>query len=231
MPDNKNANRAALFDIDGTLVDSVDQHAQAWQDAFKQFGVKTDFQQVREQIGKGADKLLPFFLSRLDIDKQGKQIVERREEIFHRDYQDSIQPFPGVRQLFEQVMNDGIQIALASSSKAKDLMFYKQLLNIEDLLDAETASEDANQTKPAPDIFGVALQKLGINDAAKAIVVGDTPHDVEGAGNAGMRSIGLLCGGVPEQTLRTAGALQIFRDPQDLLARYRESLIAQLATA
>ena len=217
--------RAVIFDIDGTLVDSVDLHAEAWQRAFQDFGKTTDFKTVRDQIGKGSDKLLPVFLSEAEVQEMGKQIQQHREEIFHRDYMDKIKPFPSVPELLRKIQDSGKKVALASSAKGPDLAHYKELLQIEDLLNAETSSDDASSSKPDPDIFQAALKQLGKIACDEVVVVGDTPHDAEAAGKAGIIAIGLLCGGVGEPTLRNAGCKQIFRDPAHLLARYDESLI------
>jgi HAD superfamily hydrolase (TIGR01509 family) len=227
----KAMDRAAIFDIDGTLVDSVDLHARAWQDAFRRFGIETDFRQVRKQIGKGGDKLMPVFLSEAELRARGKEIQAYREKIFHRDYMGSVKPFPGVRQLFERILEDGVLIALASSATAEDLEFYTKLLRVEDLIHAGTAADDAEESKPAPDIFVAALQRLKNVAARDAIVVGDTAHDAEAAAKAGMRTIGLRCGGVSEEELREAGCVQTFRDPQDLWGRYEQSLISRMQQA
>jgi phosphoglycolate phosphatase-like HAD superfamily hydrolase len=125
--------------------------------------------------------------------------------------------------LFERIKADGKRIALASSAKGDELEKYKKIANIADLVDAETSSDDAEQSKPHPDIFEAALERLGQISPERVVVIGDTPYDAEAAGKAGLRTIGVLCGGFPEADLRAAGCIAIYRDPADLLARYDTS--------
>jgi HAD superfamily hydrolase (TIGR01549 family) len=217
--------KAVIFDIDGTLVDTVDMHAEAWQRAFKEFGKEIDFQTIRDQVGKGGDQLMPVFLSKEELDEFGKQLEKRRGEIYQEDYMPKAKPFLQVRELFERIKSDGRQIALASSAPEKELKFYKELLNISDLLEEETSADDADNSKPEPDIFQAAVQKLKGVEAGDCIVVGDTPYDAEAAGKAGIPTIGVLCGGFPEQWLRDSGCIEVYRDPADLLTNYEESAI------
>src|SRR5579862_8386500 len=109
--------KAVIFDVDGTLIDSVDLHARAWQDIFLKYGVKTDFQAVRAEIGKGGDKLMKVFLSEEQIARQGQEIEEERAKLFKRRYLSQVKPFPALKGLFERLRSDDIKIALASSAK------------------------------------------------------------------------------------------------------------------
>jgi HAD superfamily hydrolase (TIGR01509 family) len=215
--------KAVVFDVDGTLIDSVDVHAQAWVDAFAEFGHAVRFGDVRRQIGKGGDQLMPVFLSKAEIDRFGEELEERRGALFKERYLHRIKPFPGVRELFQRVIADGKAIALASSAKEDELAQYKKIANIADLIDVETSSDDAEKSKPHPDIFRAALAKLDIAEPGRVLVVGDTPYDAEAAARAGLRTVGLLCGGWSEDELRWAGCVAVFRDPADILARYAES--------
>lgn len=217
--------RAVIFDIDGTLLDSVDLHAQAWVEAFAHFGVETDFRKVRSQIGKGGDELMPVFLPAERVEREGEAIEAWRSDLFKRDYLDRVKPFPGVRALFERIRAADLQIALASSGKRDEVEHYQEILGIADLVDMATSSDDAERSKPHPDIFRAALKKLAPLDAGSMIVVGDTPYDAEAAGKAGLSTIGLLCGGFPEADLSAAGCVAIYRDPQDLLDGFDRSLL------
>ena len=221
--------RAVLFDVDGTLIDSVDFHAQAWVDAFAEFGHEFRFEDVRRQIGKGGDQLMPVFLSKAEIDRFGEKLEERRGVLLKERYLHRIRPFPAVRELFQRVIADGKGIALASSAKEDELEHYKKIANIFDLIDVETSSDDADKSKPHPDIFQAAMAKLDIARPAEAIVIGDTPYDAEAAAKAGLRTIGLLCGGWSEGELKGAGCVAVYKDPADLLERYGESLLASRA--
>lgn len=221
--------KAVIFDIDGTLVDSVDLHAQAWKEAFKHYGKEVPYEQVRHQIGKGGDQLLPVFFSQAELEEFGEEMEEYRGEIYKRDYLPRVRSFPEVRELFARIRQDGKRIALASSAKKEELAEYKKIARIEDLVEEQASADDAEKSKPHPDIFEAALGQLGDIRAAEALVIGDTPYDAEAAGKAGLRTIGMLCGGFPEAELRAAGCVAIYDNPADLLAHYEESIIGQSA--
>jgi HAD superfamily hydrolase (TIGR01509 family) len=218
--------RAAIFDMDGTLIDSVDQHALAWQDVFREFGHEIPYKKIRDQIGKGSDQFLPVFLSRTEVHESGERIADRRTEIFMQTYLPQVKPFPKVRELFERLIADGVRVALASSAKSDELETFKKIAGIEDLVPVETSSDDAERSKPFPDIFEAALRKLHDVKAHDAIALGDTPYDAQAAAKAGIRTIGFLCGGWPEEELRRAGCFAIYRDPAHLLANYDTSPFA-----
>jgi HAD superfamily hydrolase (TIGR01509 family) len=219
--------KAFLFDVDGTLVDSVDFHARSWQEAFRHFGKDVSFEAVRAQIGKGGDQLLPVFLSGDELERLGPRVAEYKAQLFRREYQPRVRPFPKVRELFARIKADGLLIALASSSKADEVEHYKQLLQVADLVDAATSAADADRTKPHPDIFAAALEQLGGAAPGEAVVFGDSPYDAEAAAKLNIPVIGLLCGGFPERDLRAAGCAAIYRDPEDLLRDY--TALAELA--
>ncbi|MCK8783019.1 HAD family hydrolase [Roseomonas sp. NAR14] len=211
--------RAVIFDVDGTLVDTVDMHAESWARAFAHFGFDVPAAAVRTQIGKGGDELMPVFLPPEVIERQGEAIESWRKDLFAREYMPKVRGFPDVRALFERVLADGLQPVLASSAKGDELEGYKRAAGIADLVAAETSSDDAERSKPHPDIFQAALARAGVAPG-EALVVGDSPYDAEAAGKAGIPMIGLLCGGFPADDLRRAGARALFRDPADLLAHW-----------
>jgi HAD superfamily hydrolase (TIGR01549 family) len=211
---------AVIFDVDGTLVDSVDFHAEAWQKAFAHFGREVDIRAVRSQIGKGGDQLMPVFLSEGEVKRQGKAIEAYRKTLFEREYIERVKGFPHVRSLFLRLRDDGKRLALASSAKGDELEAYKKAAGIEDFDLAETSSDDAEKSKPHPDIFQAALDRLG-SPAKNCVVVGDSPYDAEAAFKAGLRTTGVLCGGFPDFDLRAAGASHIFEDPADILDHYK----------
>jgi HAD superfamily hydrolase (TIGR01509 family) len=218
-----------IFDADGTLIDSVDGHAAAWQEILARYGRVVPFEEVRHQIGKGGDQLMPVFLPKEVVERLGEQIERERLELFKAKYLPRVKPFPKVRELFERIRADGRKIVLASSAKGEELRTYKKLARIDDLVEEETSSDDAERSKPHPDIFHAAMAKLRGASPDDAVAVGDTPYDAEAAGKAGLRTIGVLCGGFPEAELREAGCIAIYRDPADLLARYDESPLSPRA--
>ena len=220
---------AVVFDIDGTLVDSVDLHAAAWQVALERFGKWVPFEEVRRQIGKGGDQLMPVFLSERELAQFGDGLDEYRGKLFKREYLPRVKPFPRVRQLFERIRQDGKRIALASSAHGEELSAYKRIAVIEDLIEAQTSSDDAERSKPHPDIFHAALAQLGDLSPDRVLVIGDTPYDAQAAAKAHLRTIGVLCGGWPEIALLEAGCFAVYRDVADLLCQYDESPLAPKA--
>lgn len=207
---------AVIFDVDGTLVDSVDFHAEAWRRAFAAFRIDVAFDEIRSQIGKGGDQLLPVFLDSDELAKHGEQIEAFRSDLFKRDYLAKVRGFPGTRELFERLIADGKIIALGSSAKGEELQAYKKAVGIDELKLIEVSSDDADRSKPHPDIFEAALERIGV-PSDQTIVVGDTPYDVEAANKAGIRAIAVLCGGFDEGTLRGAGAIEIYAGPEAIL--------------
>ncbi len=219
--------KAVVFDIDGTLVDSVDLHAEAWQRAFRKFGCDLPFERVRYQIGKGGDQLIPVFISLEDIKRFGKELQDYRAKLFKEEYLPRVRAFPKVRELFERIIADGKRIVLASSAKGDELKSYKEIAQISDLIEDEITADDVEQSKPQPDIFAAALKQLGNLPSEEVINVGDTPYDAEAALKVHLHTIGLLCGGFPEEALCASRCIAIYKDPADLLTNYEQSPIAQ----
>jgi HAD superfamily hydrolase (TIGR01509 family) len=187
-----------LTDIDGTLVDSNALHAEAWRRAFEHFGIEVGMDEVWSQIGKGGDQLIPVFVPEADRDRLEPQIKSFRKEVFHRDYLPRIVSFAKARQLLMRVKKSGRRIVLATSSDKNDLAIYKRIVGMEDLVEEEATSADAQASKPEPDIFAAALKKAGV-DAEEAVALGDTPYDAHAAGALGIRVIGVTCGWLEEQ--------------------------------
>jgi HAD superfamily hydrolase (TIGR01509 family) len=212
--------------MDGTLLDSVDLHALAWQEALLKFGHDVGFEQARSQIGKGGDKLLPVFLSADEQRDHGKELEEWRSNRFKVEYLPLVRPFSAVPDQLRRVRDSGVQIAVASSAKKDELDKYLDIAGIADLVDSTTSSDDVEESKPAPDIFETVLKKLEI-DGSEAVAIGDTPYDAEAAGKAKIATIGVLCGGFTESSLRQAGCAEIYPGPAALFARFAKSLLAR----
>jgi phosphoglycolate phosphatase-like HAD superfamily hydrolase len=208
--------RAALFDIDGTLIDSVDLHASAWHEAFLKFGHDVSFERARSQIGKGGDKLVPEFLSKAQQEEHGDELKEWRGKLFKSKYLPMVRPFSAVPELLSRVHDEGMKVAVASSAKKDELETYLDIARVTKLVDVATSSEDVSQSKPAPDIFQVALDRLEIK-SHEAIAIGDTPYDAEAAGKAGIATIGFLSGGFLENDLRKSGCIAVYPGPAALL--------------
>ena len=209
-----------LLDVDGTLVDSNDAHAHAWVEALAESGVSADLATVRRLIGMGGDKLLPEVAGIEADSAKGKAISKRRGEIFQKVYVPKLRPFPGTKELLARMKNEGLQLAVASSSKKDELDGLLRICGADEFIEARTSSDDAENSKPDPDIVHAALNRLG-HPPDRVILLGDTPYDVEASLKAGIRVVALRCGGWGDADLR--GALQVYDDPADLLAGFDES--------
>jgi HAD superfamily hydrolase (TIGR01549 family) len=217
--------RAVVFDIDGTLVDSVALHAEAWRLAFEHFGVHVTQHDVAKQIGKGGDQLMPVFLSREQLERFGEELTAYRAQLWKTQFLSRVRAFSGVRALATRLRDSGTKVVLASSAHGDEIETYKRVADIADLVESQTSADDADRSKPHPDIFVAALEKAGIS-ARDAVVVGDSPYDAEAAAKIGLRTIGVLSGGFGEGELRAAGCAALYRDVADLLEHFDESPLA-----
>lgn len=215
--------RAVLFDLDGTLVDSNDFHAKAWDIVFREAGIAVSREAIRGQIGKGGDLLVPTLAPGLDEAAQEK-LADRHGAVFKERFLDRVVAFPDAAALVRRVHASGSKVVLASSASRGELKHYVELLGIGDVVDASTTSDDVKTTKPAPDIFSVGLEKLDGIVPDEAVVIGDTPYDIEAAGKAGIRTLAVRSGGFDDDAL--AGAAAIYDGARDVLARWEETLLA-----
>lgn len=211
--------RAVLLDIDGTLVDSNEAHVEAWVQALREEGYEIAPDRIRGLIGMGGDNLLP---AAVDLDKEsprGKRVASRRGELF-RERLPGIRPFPGVRQLLLRMKEEGLALAVASSAEPEEVDALLEIAGVADLIDREASAGDAESSKPDPDIVNAALDRLDVRPR-EAVLLGDTPYDVAAARRAGVGTIALRSGGFPDEELE--GALALYDDAADLLARYASS--------
>ena len=219
--------QAVIFDIDGTIIDSVDMHIEAWKRAFGKFGKEVSYELIRPQIGKGADDMLPVFFSNEELHRFRRDLEKYRGELFEREYLPKVKAFPRVRDLFERIKQEGKKISLASTAKEKEITIYKkEIARINDLIDSEVCSVEVKKSKPHRDICATALHKLGNVAAHQVIAIGDTEYDAEAAGKINVRTIGLLCGGGNREELNRVGCVAIYKHPADLLDHYEVSPLA-----
>ena len=206
-----------LLDIDGTLVDSNDANTRAWVEAFLAHGVEINYMKLREGIGMGGDNFLPKIAHIKSDSPQGKAVSETRAEIIKSKYFPTLQAFPQVKELLTRMHADGLKLVVATSAKSDEADILLKLTGAADLIDAIATTEDAENSKPDPDIIHAALQKSGL-DADSVVMLGDTPYDVEAAKKAGVAIIGVRCGGWTAPELK--GASAVYDDPQDVLEHY-----------
>lgn len=208
-----------LFDIDGTLIDSNDIHCRAWLEAFEHFDRPQPWELMRGQIGKGGDLLVPDLLNARDMRKFGEELKKHRGELFKKKYMKTIEPFPRVKEMFEELRGRGVKLALASSSNPDEVDYYTGLLGVGDLVAGTTSKEDAEMSKPSPEIFRAALERTG-TDPARTFAVGDTPYDVLAAHRIPVPVVAVLCGGFPRETLAKAEFL--FADVAEMVRKIDE---------
>lgn len=216
--------KALLCDIDGTLVQSNWLHAEAWQKAFGAIGIHLELEDVRRQIGKGGDELIPVFVPWWKREHVEGPLNAFRSFLFESEFRARVEPLPRARDLLVKLKESGIRVALASSAPVKDLLFYKKLVGMEDLVDEQSSADDADRSKPHPDIFEATLKRLGL-EPHQVLALGDTPWDAEAAGKAGIWTIGVETGGWNREDLLAAGCIEVYSGVDELLDRFVQSAI------
>jgi HAD superfamily hydrolase (TIGR01509 family) len=214
--------RAVLFDIDGTLLDSNDAHAHAWLDSLRGHGRNVPFEQLRSRIGMGGDKLLPEVAGIDDESELGRSVKDRRIAILKAHYLPELAPFPGARLLVDRLRARGLVCVAVSSATASDVGDLLRAAGVADLMDHVISADDADRSKPDPDLVQVALERASVAPD-EAVLIGDSPYDVEAGIRAGVPVIALRCGGFPERDLD--GATAVFDGPQDLATKIEGSPI------
>ena len=215
---------ALLCDIDGTLVESNWLHAEAWQRSFAEMGIDLDLEDVRRQIGKGGDELIPVFVSWWRRPAVSAPLKAYRKHLFHTEYLSKVKAFPRAKEFLTRLKEANIRPALATSASAEDLATYKQIVGMEELIEEESNADDTERAKPHPDIFAATLKKLSL-PANKVLALGDTPYDAEAAGKAGISTIGVMSGGWSRDELLEAGCIEVYRDVAELLEHFDESAL------
>src|SRR5579872_598140 len=214
-----------LLDVDGTLLLSNAAHARAWAETLAEFGHDIPAERIQPLIGMGGDRLLPALVPGLSTEEgEGKRIADRRQELFLECYVRWLKPAPGTRDFLLFLRELGLDLVVATSAKREELQALLKAAGIDDLIQTETTTDDAEESKPAPDIVEAALARSGL-EPHEVLMIGDTPYDVESATRAGVGIIALRCGGHSDEALR--GALAIYDDPQDLCDHYADSPIGR----
>lgn len=218
------APRAAILDVDGTLVDSVYQHAICWQRAFAERELRIPAWRCHRAIGMGGDHLVPELAGDQVEGQLGDALRERENQLF-AELSDEVGPLPGAAELVAELSERGHEVVLASSGEEQAIEEHLELLGIESSISGYTTSADVENSKPEPDLLRVALEKVSAAAREGAVLVGDSTWDVESAARAGIDCIGLLTGGFSEGELREAGAGDVFRDPEELREHLDETAL------
>ena len=210
---------AAIFDVDGTLIDANYQHALCWYRAFREHELVLPVWRLHRHVGMGGDKFVSAVAGEDVETRLGDKLRERWEELFG-DLIDEVAPFEGAHELLRELKQRGHPVVLASSSIQKHLDHFLDLMDARALADSWTTKDDVESTKPDPDLVQAALDKAGTREA---VMVGDTPWDVEAAARAGLETICVITGGFSQQELRDAGAAAVFESVGELRERLGET--------
>jgi len=215
-PSASAAPEAVLFDVDGTLVDSVYQHVIAWWEAFEEAGHQVSGFDIHRAVGRGSEDLVESLLGQPD-----QAVVDGHSRNWGR-LRERCHAFHDVPELLRHCRDAGLKVVLCTSGEEADLDFFVNAIGGDDPIHAIVASKDVGPSKPAPDIVQKALEAAGV-EAGRAVMVGDTVYDVAAAKAAGVACIGVMCGGIGEAELREAGAVAVYGNPAELLSSYDES--------
>lgn len=219
---------AALFDVDGTLVDTNYLNAVTWWEAFSQAGYYVPMAQVHRAIGMGSDQMLDKLLP-ARRDKDADADIRTAHGALYAVYWSRLQPLPGAVDLLRACKKRGLAVVLASSAEEQEFRVLRSALDAEDAIDAATFSGDVESSKPAPDLVEAALGKVGV-PAEEAVFIGDTVWDVHACQQAGVPCVGVLSGGFSADELTSAGAVEVYRDAADLLTALPDSLLGSSET-
>jgi HAD superfamily hydrolase (TIGR01549 family) len=210
---------AALLDVDGTLVDANYQHALCWYRAFREHDVVLPIWRLHRHVGMGGDNLVPAVAGDEVEERIGDAVRDRWEELFD-ELIDEVAALEGAHELMRDLKERGHAVVLASSSIQKHLDHFLDLMDARDVADGWTTKDDVEETKPEPDLVEAALAKAGTRDA---VMVGDTPWDIEAARRAGLETVCVITGGFSDQELRDAGAVSVFESVEELRRRLDET--------
>ncbi|GAA1090245.1 MULTISPECIES: HAD family hydrolase [Kitasatospora] len=216
---------AALFDVDGTLLDTSYLHTIAWSEALAQFGYEPATARIHRAIGMAGDQLLDHLLG-TDRDHSQDDAISAAQQALYARFRPRLRAFDGAADLLREVAARGRRVVLASSASGRDLEVMRRVLGAEDVLWAATGADDVETSKPAPDLVYAALDRAEAGPG-QALFVGDTRWDVQAAAAVGVPCIAVTCGGVGECELRAAGALEVHADPAALLAALDDSALGR----
>lgn len=211
------AAKAVFFDLDGTLVDSNEFHVLAWAEAIEMTGLRISRSALRKEIGKGADMLIPALFPGLG-GLQRDLLETTQGKVFKTRFLRQVRPFRDANALLSRLYAAESKIFLVSSASRKEADHYAKLLGVEDLLSGIVSIDDAEHSKPAADLFELALKMAEPLGPRDALAVGDTPYDIEAAAKCGIATLAVRSGGFADQSLQ--GALSIYTDVQELLERF-----------
>ncbi|MCK1819701.1 HAD family hydrolase [Streptomyces sp. XM83C] len=213
--------RAAVFDVDGTLVDTNHLHVTTWWEAFRQAGHRVPMHAVHRAVGLGSTDLIAHLLGE-DRDKERDAELSAAHKALYGQYFDRLPAFADAGALLRRLHGDGWAVVLATSAGGAELGALRRAIDADEAIKATASADDVDEGKPAPEPVEHALELAGV-PAERAVFVGDTVWDMRAGSRAGVRCVGLLCGGIPRADLEEAGARAVYDDPAALLAALAES--------
>ncbi|MCJ0869710.1 HAD family hydrolase [Streptomyces sp. AP-93] len=221
-------NRAALFDVDGTLADTNHLHVVSWWEALRQHGHHVPMHDIHRAVGLPGEDLLDHLLED-DRDRGGDELLSAAHDTLYATYFDRLPALDSAADLLRTLSAAGWKVVLVTSAKDRELDALRRAIGADDAVTDTATSDDVEQGKPAPDPLHHALELAGATPE-RAVFVGDTVWDMKAAVRAGVTGIGLLCGGIPRGDLEEAGAAAAYRDPADLLADLADSPFSAVAS-
>ncbi|TCR26930.1 HAD family hydrolase [Streptomyces sp. BK205] len=216
--------RAAVFDVDGTLVDTNHLHVTTWWEALRQAGHQVPMHAVHRAIGLGSEDLVAHLLGD-DRDKDRDAELSAAHKALYGQYFDRLPALRDAGRLLRRLDHDGWRVVLATSAGGAELSALRRAIDADEAIMATASADDVEEGKPAPEPVEHALELAGV-PAENAVFVGDTVWDMKAGSRAGVRCVGVLCGGIPRADLEEAGARAIYDDPAHLLADLGDSFLA-----
>ncbi|MEU8591693.1 HAD family hydrolase [Streptomyces sp. NPDC048664] len=213
--------RAAVLDVDGTLVDTNHLHVVTWWEAFRQAGHRVSTHAIHRAIGLGSEDLVAHLLGD-DTARDEAEGLSAAHKVLYGEYVERLAALPDAGSLLRRLAGEGWTVVLATSAGGEELSALRRALDADDAIGATASADDVAEGKPAPEPVERALELAGV-PAERAVFVGDTVWDMRAGSRAGVRCVGLLCGGIPRRDLEEAGAGAVFGDPAHLLASLSSS--------
>jgi len=213
--------RAAVFDVDGTLVDTNHLHVATWWEAFRQAGHQVPMHAIHRSVGLGSEDLIARLLGE-DRDKDEDSGLSAAHTALYGQYFDRLPALRDAGRLLKRLDQDGWRVVLATSASGPELSALRRAISADHAIAATASADDVEQGKPAPEPVEHALELAGV-PAERAVFVGDTVWDMRAGTRAGVRCLGVLCGGIPRADLEEAGAEAVYDDPAHLLASLADS--------
>ncbi|MGW0966548.1 HAD family hydrolase [Streptomyces sp. NPDC002516] len=216
--------RAAIFDVDGTLVDTNHLHVVTWWEAFRQGGHRVPMREIHRAVGLGSGDLIERLLGE-DRDPENDDRFVAAHHALYATYFDRLPPLPSAPELLRALAGRGWEIVLATSASDAELAALRRSIGADDVIGGASSADDVSEGKPAPDPVQQARQLAGV-PSERAVFVGDTVWDMKAAARDGVTPVGVLSGGIPQADLESAGARAVYRDPADLLEHLDTSVFA-----